>query len=142
MKRGLHKNSFLVYNILFHFSKSSGFYAGLELLNSITVCRQTLFYFFRRSNTLPNLYVFFKSSPHMFLTTNRTGLTFLQKNPLLTPVLLYNQGNHFFKNQPTNLPNQHTLLLVHSISFQGVLNQLLELYKIVINLHLYQLLIK
>lgn len=142
MKRSLHRNSFLSYNILFHFSKSSGFYAGLELLNSITVCRQTLFYSFRRSNSLPSLYLFFRSSPHMFLTTNKTGSTFLQKNPLLTPVLLQNQGNHFLKSQSATLQNQHALALLHSVSFQGVLNQILELYKTIVQLHLYQLFTK
>jgi len=139
MKRSLHKNSFLTYNILFHFSKSSGFYAGLELLNSITICRQTLFYSFRRVGNLPNLYLFFKSSPYMFLTTNKTNLTFLQRNPLLTPILLHTQKNHLVQNKTTGFQDQQLLSLTHSISFQGVLNQLIELYKVIIQLYLYRL---
>jgi len=141
MKRSLHKNSFLTYNILFHFSKSSGFYAGLELLNSITICRQTLFYSFRRLGNLPNLYLFFKSSPHMFLTTNKTNLTLLQKNPLLTPILLQTQSNHLLKSPSTSLQNHQVLSLTSSLSFQGVLNQLIELYKVIVQLYIYRLFI-
>jgi hypothetical protein len=139
MKRSLHKNSFLTYNILLHFSKSSGFYAGLELINSITICRQTLFYSFRRLGQLPNLYLFFKSSPQMYLTTNRTNPSLLQKNPLLTPILFQAQKNNSLQSESISIKNHNILSLTHSLGFQGVVNQLIGLYRVIIQLYFYRL---
>lgn len=139
MKRNLHRNSFLTYNILFHFSRSSGFYAGLELLNSITVCRQTIMYSFKRLGTLPNLYLFFKSSPYMFLTTNRNNISLLQKNPLLTPITLNLLNTNLLKSQGISSQSSETLSLINNLSFQGFLHQLLELYKLIVQLYLFKL---
>jgi len=85
MKQGLHKNSFLTYNILFHFSKSTGFYPGLEFINSMTVCRHTVVYYYRRIGRLPHLYTFYKASPQLLLTTSKSGLSFFTKKSYTNP---------------------------------------------------------
>lgn len=112
MKHNLHKNSFLTYHIIFHFSKSSGFYPGLELLNTLTLCRQTTFYYFRRYGNISSMYTFLKSTPTLFLTTNKEGVGHFQKNPLLTPILLASQGSQLSKELPASQAKHSLSLLV------------------------------
>jgi hypothetical protein len=139
MKRNLHKNSFLTYNVVFHFSKSSGFYPGLELLNSLTLCRQTTFYYFRRCGRVGSLYTFLKATSPLFVTTNKEGGSFVQKNPLLTPMLLTIQKGQLSKEVQTLQTINSLPLLVLTVSFGTFLKKVVELYKIITQLYSYTL---
>lgn len=142
MKRNLHKNSFLTYNIILHLAKSSGFYPGLELLNTLTVCRQTTQFYFRRRGWTASLYTFLKSTPSLFLTTNKGGITHLQKNPNLTPTLLTVVGPQLSKEFSSADLNKVLPLLLLSASFQTFRAQVTEVYKVVIQLYLYSLFVR
>jgi len=139
MMRGLHRHSFYVYNVVLLLEKSSGFYSNFELLNYVTVTNRVARYCVTRNSQNKDIYRFLKNSTALYCTLPDKDLLTSKLSPFST-AMVYPVGGRTVGEVPSR--NHHLvnpISLLHEFYLQAAMNCYIEVYKILIVLHLNQI---
>jgi hypothetical protein len=134
--RGLHRRSFYVYNILLLLTKSSGFYSNFEILNYVTVTNKVVRYCVSRNSQNRYLYRFLKNSTALYCTLPDGELLRSKTSPFSTRVVYPVSGRSVGEVPKPNHALKNPSCLLHHFYLHSLLGCYVEVYKILIILHL------
>lgn len=134
--RGLHRRSFYVYNVLFLLTKSSGFYSNFEMLNYVTVTNKVTRYCVSRNGQNQYLYRFLKNSTALYCTLPDGELLRSKNSPFSTSVVYPVGGRSVGEVPKPNHALTNPYCLLHQFYLHSVIGCHVEVYKILILLHL------
>ena len=127
-KNAFFQNSFVTYNFLLLLTKSSGFYPGLENVNTLTLNNNLITFFFKTTTFQPFIWTFIKNSSTLYVTTSQKPVSFLKSTTILPP-LLFPSANTTIVPLPASNTNV-TLSTINSLSLSLVMSKIVCLYNI------------
>lgn len=139
LTRSIYKNSFFLYNVLLLLDKSSGFYAGFELINYVTITKKISTYCLDRSFKQQHFYQFMKHSSILYCTTPNSKFFEGTLSPFPTSLVYRINGNSvgdFATKSNQLLPLFDTIkdfTFINSLGFHT------EMYKILTLLFFYKI---